>query len=661
MVHEERSGSPKRWVVFDAEGNGLTPTKFYCLSYKDYEGVQETLTDYQDIRDFFTRYEMYVGHNIRRWDLPNLRRVIGIPGRLAEVADTLAVAWYLDPNRSEHTLESYGEDFGIHKLPIQDWDNLKLSDYIARCERDVEINYALWRDQIQRLLEIYSSEGRSSSTSQQDQTTLYRFLSYLDFKMYSANLAEESRWKLDLSFCRSKHENLCSIRDQKYEELKRRMPKVEVVKEFEPPKRRYNSDGQLGVLGQRWQDRLVKQGLPPEYDGVVREVVSKIEGNPGSHPQIKSWLYSLGWVPQTWKTTRDKKTGETKSVEQIGKPKEKGGGLCESVKLLFEKEPSLELLDGYYVLNHRIALLSGFLRDERDGYLRAAVAGLTNTLRFKHAEIVNLPKPEVPYGSDIRGCLVASSDDTELCGSDMSGLEDRLKQHFIYPYDPDYVAALNSVGYDPHLDIAVLAGGITEEESKWYKEINGLSDAQQVEFWTKNPSLKNEFKRLKTLRSIFKNGNYACQYGAGIPRLMITCGINREDATKLHKAYWDRNWAIKAVSRDARVKTIDGQMWLFNPINSFWYSLRFEKDIFSTLVQGSGAYCFDQYLAHVLAERPQVTGQFHDEFILEVKKGCREEITSFLEGVIEEVNEYLNLNRRLDCEVHFGSRYSDIH
>ena len=263
-MSEERNY--KRWVVFDAEGNGLTPSKFYCLSFEDYDGNRGTLTDYQEIRDFFTRYGMYVGHNIRRWDLPNLQRVVNtiLPD---SIVDTLGVSWYLQPDRSEHTLESYGEDFGIHKLPIQDWDNLKLSDYIARCERDVQINVKLWKEQIQKLLAIY-----------EDQSILYKFLRYIDFKMYSAHLAEESRWKLDFPFCRSKHEDLCKIRDDKFQELSRRMPRVEVVKEYDPPKRQRNSDGQLSVLGQRWQDRLVKQGLPPDYDGVVREVVSTIPG-----------------------------------------------------------------------------------------------------------------------------------------------------------------------------------------------------------------------------------------------------------------------------------------------------------------------------------------------------------------------------------------------
>lgn len=623
-----------KWVVFDAEGDGLEPTKFYCLSYRDFTGTKGTLTNYEDIRSFFSRYEVYVGHNIRRWDIPHLRRVIGIQVPV-RIVDTLGLSWYLRPERKKHGLEHYGEDFGIPKPVINDWYNLELSDYVDRCERDVEINYRLWEEQLSYLGRIYlDGEG------------VWRLLRYLDFKMYSAVLAEESRWKLDVNKCQRLVHELSGIRDEKERELTKGMPKVPAVSFRNPPKRQYKADGELSLLGCRWQELLEERGLPSGYEGAVEVIPGYADGNPASHRQIKEWLFSLGWVPQTFKYKRDKQTGETKEIPQVNK--EHGEGICDSIKALYEKEPALELLDGLSILNHRITILNGFLRDRStDGYLTAKIQGLTNTLRFKHAEIVNLPKADekVKYGSDIRSCLVAS-DGHELCGSDMSGLEDRLKQHFIFPYDPDYVATLNRSDYDPHLDIAVLAGGIEKEDAEWYT--------------TKKDDPKRE-KEIKSIRSIFKNGNYACQYGAGIPRLMLTCGIDRPAAARLHKAYWDRNWAIKKIAEDQEIKTIDGQMWLYNPISRLWYSLRYEKDIFSTLVQGSGAYCFDTYLSMVLEERPQLTGQFHDEFILHVKKGYREDIVDFLRGIIRDVNEYLGLNRGLDVGIEFGENYASIH
>lgn len=72
-------------------------------------------------------------------------------------------------------------------------------------------------------------------------------------------------------------------------------------------------------------------------------------------------------------------------------------------------------------------------------------------------------------------------------------------------------------------------------------------------------------------------------------------------------------------------------------------------------------FAFDTWLSVVRSDRPQLTGQFHDEIILCVLKGYREEVTRFLKDCIAEVNDLLRLNRELDVGVEFGDTYADIH
>lgn len=642
------STKESKYVVFDIEGDSLEATRLWCLSYKTplHADAPTTITSYDDIRAFFRRFDVYIGHNIRRWDIPTVERLLDI--RIDKTfVDTLAISWYLEPSRKKNGIESYGEEFGIPKPIITDWENLHLSSYITRCETDVRINYKLWEKQLAYLNKLYPKAD-----------DLWRFLRYIDFKMYCAMLQEQSGWKLDIERCEANLNELTRLRDEKLTALSAAMPRVEATQTYFPPARRYNADGQPSVLEQRWQERLRQAHLPPDDEGPVTVVTGTTAGNPASHQQIKNWLYSLGWVPQTIKYQRDKKTNEIKEIPQVNK--EHGGGICDSIKKLYDKEPSLELLDGLSIINHRISILNGFLRDVDDrGYIRASVQGFTNTLRFKHAVVVNLPKVEKEYGEYIRGCLIAP-DGYELCGSDMAGLEDRLKQHFIQPFDPDYVAELNRPDYDPHLDIGIIAGGIKPEEAEFYKKISKQLE-DEIEKLKVTAEQKKKYSVIKASRSIFKNGNYACQYGAGPPRLVITCGISLDEARNLHQSYWKRNWAIKAVAEEQKVKTIDGQMWLFNPISMFWYSLRTDKDRFSTLVQGSAAYCFDTWVSHILADRPQLTAQFHDEVVLCVATGHQQEIREFLSGTIKEVNDMLKLNRELDISVQFGDKYSEIH
>ena len=103
------------------------------------------------------------------------------------------------------------------------------------------------------------------------------------------------------------------------------------------------------------------------------------------------------------------------------------------------------------------------------------------------------------------------------------------------------------------------------------------------------------------------------------------------------------------------------QDWLFNPVSKLWYKLRSEKDIFSTLNQGTGVYCFDLWIGFILQRRPQLTAQFHDEIILEIKKGDEPKAEKLLKDSIAKVNKLLKLNRDLDCDVQFGNNYSQIH
>src|SRR3546814_17567926 len=64
-------------IIFDAEADGLTPTKFHCLSYFE-DDVMRSVTDYDDMRNFLGEAELLIGHNIIRWDIPHLERVLGI-------------------------------------------------------------------------------------------------------------------------------------------------------------------------------------------------------------------------------------------------------------------------------------------------------------------------------------------------------------------------------------------------------------------------------------------------------------------------------------------------------------------------------------------------------------------------------------------------------
>jgi DNA polymerase III alpha subunit (gram-positive type) len=128
-------------TVFDIETDGLLDelTKIHVLSYSpDGKEVYHT-HDYDEMRKFFTETEVLVGHNIVRFDAPAVEKVLGIKVK-ARLVDTLALSWYLNHERPKHGLEGYGEDYGVPKPVIKDWNTLTPEEYAHRCDEDVKIN-----------------------------------------------------------------------------------------------------------------------------------------------------------------------------------------------------------------------------------------------------------------------------------------------------------------------------------------------------------------------------------------------------------------------------------------------------------------------------------------------------------------------------------------
>jgi len=169
------------------------------------------------------------------------------------------------------------------------------------------------------------------------------------------------------------------------------------------------------------------------------------------------------------------------------------------------------------------------------------------------------------------------------------------------------------------------------------------------------------FNKIKKARHKGKTTVYSATYGVGKEKLARELGTTEKEAKALLDAFWRLNWAIKHTADKSVVKHVKGQMWIYNPVSKFWYSLRYEKDRWSTLNQGTGVFCFDTWLKFILSKRPQLTGQMHDEIILEIVKGNRDKAEALLRWAIDETNKLLKLNVKLDVSIQFGDTYGQIH
>lgn len=181
---------------------------------------------------------------------------------------------------------------------------------------------------------------------------------------------------------------------------------------------------------------------------------------------------------------------------------------------------------------------------------------------------------------------------------------------------------------------------------------------------------KEIISRIATARKAGKATNYASVYNAGPATIARAAGVSLQEAEKLHKGYWELNWAVKEIAEEqCVVQDSRGNKWLINPINGFMYSLRKEQDRFSTLCQGTGSYFFDMWVDEILNRQQEkykaktLTGQFHDEnvFVIKDLQKYKDEFYSIIQESIKAVNTKYKLRRSLGCDTQFGYRYSDIH
>jgi hypothetical protein len=612
--------------VYDCETDGLLDelTKIHVVSWQEV-GTNEVhhTHDYDEMRKFFEEADVLIAHNQIRFDIPAVEKVLGIKVE-ARLVDTLALSWYLNYDRPKHGLEGYGEDYGVPKPVIKDWNSLTPEEYAHRCDGDVKINNRLWRDLELKLNKLY-----------QDPESKWKLLDYLSFKLDCAREQEEMQWKLDVDKAQEAYDKIVALKEEKVGQLAEAMPRKILTRVATQPKVMYKKDGTLSSHGERWTALCAENKMPISAKSMT-VVTGEERGNPNSNDQVKDWLYSLGWKPRTWKFLRDKKTGEERKIEQV----RKDGELCSSVTDLIPDNPSVDLLDGLTVLTHRAGILKSFLECHKDGWLQAGVAGLTNTFRFKHFKpLVNLPSVDKPYGDVIRGCLTCP-DGYTLAGADMTSLEDTTKRHYMKPLDPDYVQEMSREGWDPHLDLALHAGVITQDD------IDKHNSGE---------------RSLKALRKNFKVVNYSSTYGVGAAKLARETGMSQSEAKTLLNAFWSRNWSIEKVASTARTRELFGSMWILNPVSGFWHSLRSDKDRFSTLNQSTGVYCFDTWVSLCRDKGIKCVGQFHDEIVALVKEGEESNVEAIMHEAAIQLNDKVKLNVSLGTDVQFGKTYADIH
>lgn len=664
--------------VADLESDGFLKeaTKVHVLSVGWKVGDEwkiKSTNNKEDIEKVLCNPDnIVVIHNGRRFDKAVVEKTLGIIVT-ATIIDSLALSWWLFPTRGKEGkkfgLEAFGEDYGVPKPKIDDWNNLSYEEYVHRCEEDVKINIALWEELKTKLQLMYKDSP----------IDMYRLIRMLNWIMDCSFMQESQKIKVDVPKVNETLSYFESLKEEKLDQLKKAMPKVPVKVKRTKPNNMTKKDGSLSVAGQKWMVLVEGCGLGKDYDGEIEEIISEEEPNPNSVQQKKAWLYSLGWKPKTFKHNRNKDTGEVKIVEQIMTEEKM---LCESVLKLVEKEPAIESFDGLTVLTHRIGILKSFLnnKDEND-MIHQGLMALAVTMRWQHATIVNLPrytgKGDIRDGRWIRECLIAG-EGKKIVQSDLSGIESRTSDHYTFHINPERIKKTQMPYFDPHCEIAVQSNLMTTDEEVFFVYKSALKDEPDldVETFSELYTPTNEVRRLlslpeeeqnkllkhlKTVRSKGKTTNYASLYLVGAETLGRNLEIPKREAQKLIDAYWEIHFAVKKATESFKTKKVGDETWVYNPISKFYYYCRNTKDLFSIVNQSSAVYCFNMWVWNCTQQGIWPVTQSHDDSAYVVDLDKVQDTQKIISEAMRRVNEQLKLNVELACETQIGNNIAETH
>lgn len=319
--------------------------------------------------------------------------------------------------------------------------------------------------------------------------------------------------------------------------------------------------------------------------------------------------------------------------------KDERGDLCPHLSTL-KGDMAKEIVTWLSLRNRRSVLKAqdedketGWLNNPRlaiDGRIGQGHSGPTNTNRYKHRTIVNLPKvdPSVLLGYEMRSLFIAPKG-KKILGYDGSNLEQFVAASYAYEYDNGAYAEL-------------IAGDAHSTNAKAYT----IAAGREVG------------------RGEGKGITYATLYGAGAAKIAKMLGVSKEKGQAVIDAFWDTNFGLKAVkeylenywekkSGKRYIKGIDGRK-IYTRSKSSLVNALFQS-CGSIIMFLSGLFMYDALKREGLIDKGVVRLAFvHDEYQYEVPDELIETYTFDTE---EEAKEFSIGGKLLSNVGHVGDKF----
>ena len=465
-------------LVFDIETDGIEAGQVWCVSMQDTKERDLTSYIFPEIDkglEALGEANTLIGHNIIGYDLPILEKLYGwVPEKETNIVDTLVLSRLGNPDRGKppgytgkggpHSLEAWGYRLCRAKLSHEDW-SVYSPAMLERNRGDVELN-RLTNNQLS-----IEFEGHDWSEAIRIEHDVFRIIhKQSEYGVhFNVNAAEDLVRKLDRLIGRIDSEVVPLL------PVSFRSRGVAVNRPF------INS-GRYSKMVIDWYPEL--DGHSTGLVGGPFTRVAEHRLDIGSIKQVKDYLLDQGWEPTQWNYNDD--------------------GIRTSPKLTEDSYGTIkgdmgEQITNRLLYSHRKNQILGWLKRVReDGRLsaRANTCG-TPTGRFRHSNVVNVPKATVyPKGHERVGELVFS-DDPEYqkvpFGTEMRSLFNVPIWHRLVGHDADQIELRMLAHYmgdkkfiqevlhgDIHTANQIAAGLLTRDQAKTfiYAFIYGAGDAK---------------------------------------------------------------------------------------------------------------------------------------------------------------------------------------
>ena len=607
--------------VFDTESDGLrsSATKLWCIATRDLDSRQERFFGPEEIEEglrYLMEADIVVAHNYLGHDMPLITKLYPWFSPKAYEDSLILSRLYNQDRNGGHSIEAWGKRLGKVKPVHEDWSQYS-DEMRVRCTEDTLINCMLLR--------VLIEEGKGSDWHDAIRTEY-------DAQLLQ-NQIEDHGFLLDIPAAIKLADELESKLHDIEGELQEVLPwKVEAGTTYAAP---FTKAGNLKVALEKY--------LLPEHATAVYGPLSKVEFIPfnfNSPIQVNDFLLSQGWKPNYHNYKKAKRGGFELNPD--------GTYVISSPRLpkADEDQSCLDTIEGaagqlflqWRVLTHRLGLLrrtrkkdgkkGGWLNEVRDdGRVEAQAIPLgTNTGRYTHKQIVNIPAVYAVYGEELRSLLTVPYGYV-LSGTDALGLEARIAGHYTTPYDGGTFATL------------LLEGDVHSNNAAAFSLVAGK----------------------EITRTAAKAIYYMILYGATAPKVATQVGVPLKVGTIMLDAFWEANPALA----ECRMETIEyaKRYGYVMGLDGRRIMIRSPHSALNAKFQSGGAivmkYCFNHVLLNSRYWHPVCT--MHDEAQVEVLPEHAHSLALVWDLAGKLVTDKFSLNVPIEFETKVGNNYAETH